>query len=804
MADKSQRNILWLSEIGIEDVPLVGGKNASLGEMYVNLVPKGVRLPEGFAITSTAYWKFLKANGLDKVLQDIFKTLDPKSVKSIQETGKKCRDAILTGTFPEDLKKEILGAYAKLAQKYGPDPDVAVRTSGVAEDMPNASFAGQFETYLNVRGDEELLNAVKKSIISTFTDRAIAYRDEKKIGQLEFALSVGVLKMIRSDLASSGIMFTLDTETGFPGVVLINSIWGIGELIVKGRITPDEFYVFKPTLKQGFKSVIVKNLGRKTIKYVYGAKGGLKEEKVKKAEQLIFSLSEEEVLTLAKWAVIIEEHYTAKFGKWMPQDIEWAKDGKTGELCIVQSRPETVHMPKGEKIIEEYKIESTKDPILLGIAVGEKIGVGNVHVVSDVKNISQFKAGEILVTKMTDPDWVPIMRLASAIVTDEGGKTCHAAIVSRELGVPAIVGSQKATKVLKNGQLVTVDCTQGMKGRVFAGKVPFTVKTQKLSEIPEIKTKITMNIGDPQLAFKSSFLPNSGIGLAREEFIIAEKIRIHPMALYNYEKLKDKKLKAKIAAITVEHKDKKEFFIKELAEGIAQIASAVYPKETIVRFSDFKTNEYKNLVGGSLYEQDEPNPMMGFRGASRYISDKYQPAFLMECEAIKRVRDIFGLKNVNVMIPFCRTLDEGRKVVSLMDQVGLSKAKAGVKIYVMCEIPANVILAEQFLEIFDGFSIGSNDLTQLTLGLDRDNGSIAYIGDERNAAALDMIYEAIRVCKEKEKYIGICGEAPSNYPEFAEFLVGEEIESMSLNPQVVLKTYLIIAEKEKQLKASKK
>lgn len=797
--DKNQKNILWLNEIGIEDVPLVGGKNASLGEMFVNLVPKGVNIPEGFAFTTNFYWNFLKANGLDKILEEIFKNFNPQSLKNIQETGKRCREAISKGVFPDDLKTDVLGAYAKLAEKFGPNPDVAVRTSGVSEDMPNASFAGQFETYLNVRGNEELLNAIRKSIVSTFTDRAIAYREEKKIGQLEFGLSIGVIKMIRSDLASSGIMFTLDTETGFPNVVLINSIWGIGELIVKGRITPDEFYVFKPTLKEGFNSIIVKNLGRKIVKYVYSQKGGLKETAVKKSEQLKFSLSEEEILTLAKWAVIIEEHYSAKFGKWVPQDIEWAKDGKTGQLFIVQSRPETVHMPKTERIIEEYQIKADKPPLLLGIAIGEKIGVGKVQIIKDLSKINQFKQGDVLVTKMTDPDLVPIMRIASAIITDEGSKTCHAAIVSRELGVPAIVGTKTATKVLKTGQMVTVDCTQGMKGKVFLGNVPFEVKKTNLSELPEIKTKITMNIGDPQKAFKSSFLPNNGIGLAREEFIIAEKIRIHPMALYNFSKIKDQKLKKKIEEITIEHKDKREFFVKELAEGIAQIASAVYPKEIIVRFSDFKTNEYKNLIGGSLYEEEEANPMMGFRGASRYISEKYRPAFLMECVAIKRARDVFGLKNINVMIPFCRTVKEGQNVIDLMGSVNLSREKSGIKIYVMCEIPSNVILAEKFLEVFDGFSIGSNDLTQLTLGLDRDNGGIAYIGDERDEAVLEMLSEAIRVCKEREKYIGICGEAPSNYPEFAEFLVEQGIESMSLNPDVILKTHLIVAEKEKKL-----
>ncbi len=673
MKQKSQKNILWLREIGIEDVPLVGGKNASLGEMYTKLTPKGVNLPAGFALTTNAYWRLFKVNSLDKKLKEIFKNFNPKSVRSIQEVGRNSREAISKADFPDDLKEEILSAYRQLERRYGKDPDVAVRTSGVCEDMPSASFAGQFETYLNVRGGEELLNAIRKCIVSTFTDRAIAYRDEKKIGQLKFALSVGVLKMVRSDLASSGIIFTLDTETGFQKVVLINSIWGVGELIVKGKITPDEFYVFKPTLREGFKSIIVKNLGRKTVKYTYSTKGGLKEESVKKEEQLKFSLNDEEILILARWAVMIEEHYSRKLGKWMPQDIEWAKDGKTGELFIVQSRPETIHAPKTERIYEEYEIDTNKKPVLLGTAVGEKIGIGKVKIIKDVSKIAQFNNGDVLVTKMTDPDWVPIMRLASAIITDEGGKTCHAAIVSRELGVPAIVGTQNATKIMKNGQLVTVDCTQGSKGRIFLGKIPFNVKKHNLKKVPEIKTKITMNIGDPQTAFKASFLPNNGVGLAREEFVIAEKIRVHPLALYHFNNLKDKKLKDKIGKITIEHKDKKEFFIKELAEGIAQIAAAVYPKEIIVRFSDFKTNEYRNLIGGEIFEGEEANPMLGFRGACRYIDKSYQPAFLMECEAIKRVRDVFGLRNVNVMIPFCRTIEEGQKVLDLIEQSGLKK-----------------------------------------------------------------------------------------------------------------------------------
>jgi len=796
MNQKYQKNILWINEISIEDISLVGGKNASLGEMYNNLSPKGVNIPDGFCLTTLFYWQFLKDNNLDKKLKEIFKKFNPKNLKSLQETGKKCREAFYKSEFSDSLKEEIFSAYKKLEDKYGKDVDVAVRSSGVVEDMPNASFAGQFETYLNIRGKNGLLKAIKDCFASSFNDRVIAYREEKKIDHLKFALSVGVLKMVRSDLASSGIMFTLDTETGFPNTILINSIWGVGELIVKGKITPDEFYVFKPTLSKGYKSIIVKNLGRKNLKYIYSKNGGLKEVFVKKEEQLKFSLNDEEIITLANWGLIIEDYYSKKNNKWAPQDIEWAKDGITGKLFIVQSRPETVHAFKKEKTYEEYEIKTNKKPILTGIAIGEKIGIGKIKIIKDVSKITDFKKGEVLVTKMTDPDWVPIMRLASAIITDEGGKTCHAAIVSRELGVPAIVGTQSATKILKNSQLVTVDCTQGLLGRVFLNKVPFIVKKHDLTDIPDIKTKIMMNIGDPQTAFKSSFLPNDGVGLAREEFIIAEKIRIHPMALYNFNNLKDKKLKNKIEELTVEHKDKKEFFIKKLAEGIAQIASAVYPKEIIVRFSDFKTNEYKNLIGGEIFEKEEANPMLGFRGACRYISEKYQPAFLMECQAIKRVREVFGLDNINVMIPFCRTIEEGEKILSLMEKEGLKKGENGLKVYVMCEIPSNVILAEKFLEIFDGMSIGSNDLTQLVLGLDRDNGDISYIGDERNEAVKKMLKEVIEICKKKNKYVGICGEAPSNYPDFAEFLIENGIESISLNPEAVIKTYLNLSKKK--------
>ena len=798
MKQKSQKYILWFKEISAKDVPLVGGKNASLGEMFSKLSKKGVNIPDGFATTSNAYWYFLKKNNLLPKLKEIFKKLNVKDIKSLQKTGKQARNLILKSEFPEDLKKEIIKAYQKLVEEYGQNCEVAIRSSGVAEDAPQDSFAGMFETYLNVRGEENLLEAIKKCLASSFNDRAIAYREEKKVSHLKFALSIGIQKMVRSDLASSGIIFTLDTETGFKNVVLINSIYGVGEMIVKGKVTPDEFYVFKPTLKKGYKSIILKNLGRKIKKYIYAKEGGLKEVIVSQKEQMRFSLTEEEILTLAKWAITIEEHY----GR--PQDIEWARDGKTGKLFITQSRPETVFTPQKVQFYEEYEIKIDKKPILAGIAIGNKIGQGKVHIIEDISKIGEFKKGEVLVTKMTDPDWVSIFPLASAIVTNEGGRTAHAAIVSRELGLPCIVGTKTATQILKTGEEITVDCTSGSEGKIFLGKVPFEIKRYDLKTIPKLKTKIMINIGAPEIAFKTSFLPNDGVGLARIEFILAEKIRVHPLALYHYKKIKDKKLKAKIAEITVEHKDKKEYFVKELAEGIAQIAAAFYPKEAIVRFSDFKSNEYENLVGGQLFEKKEENPMIGFRGASRYLDKDFQPAFQMECQAIKRCREGFGLKNISLMIPFCRTLKEGKEVLKLMKEFGLERGKDGLKVYVMCEIPSNVILADKFLEIFDGMSVGSNDLSQLILGLDRDSAQVSKIGDERNIAVKEMIKRVISVCKEKKKYCGICGQAPSDFPEFAEFLVEQGIESMSLNPDTVIKTTIEVAKKEKILKGRKK
>jgi pyruvate, water dikinase len=793
--NKKEKYILRFKEVGIKDVPLVGGKNASLGEMRSSLTKKGVNVPDGFALTSQAYWHFLKENNLEKKLEKLVKGRKRNNISNLQQIGKEARKLILKGEFPSDLKEEILSAYKELSDNYKEkNSDVAIRSSGIAEDAPTDSFAGQFETFLNVRGEEKLLKALRECLASSFNDRVIVYREEKKLSHLKFALSVGVQKMARSDLASSGIIFTLDTETGFRDVVLLSSIWGLGEMIVKGQITPDEFYVFKPTLKKGYKSIIGKNLGRKSKKYIYSDSGGLKEVKVSPEEQLKFSLNDQEILKLAEWAVIIEEHY----GK--AQDIEWAKDGKTGQLFVVQSRPETVHarMPGEKNSYRQYEIKTTvggktKKPILKGVAVGDKIGQGKVNVIPSVSQITKFKKGEVLVTKMTDPDWVSIFPMASAIITEEGGKTCHASIISRELGIPAIVGVKGAMKNLKNGQEVTVDCTSGLDGKIFDGKIPYTVKEYNLKGKSEIKSKITLNVGTPETAFKNSFLPNAGVGLARQEFIIAEKIKVHPLALYHFNEIKDKKLKKKIEEITVEHKDKKEYFVKELAEGVAQIAAAFYPKEVIVRFSDFKTNEYRNLIGGQMFEGEEENPMMGFRGACRYLDSEFMPAFEMECQAIKRCLDEFGLKNISVMVPFCRTPQEGKDVLKLIREFGLIK----IKVYVMAEIPSNVILAEDFLEVFDGMSIGSNDLTQLVLGLDRDNAKIAHIGDERNEAVKEMISQIIKVCKKNKKYVGICGQAPSDFPEFAEFLTKQGIESISLNPDSVIKTILALGKKKK-------
>ncbi|HOI60033.1 MAG TPA: phosphoenolpyruvate synthase [Candidatus Pacearchaeota archaeon] len=777
-----KETILWFSELRKVDVARVGGKNASLGEMYSILGAKGINIPNGFATTAEAYQYFINFNKIDVKLEKLFKNLDLKKLENVQKAGKFARKWISQGKFPEDLEKDIIEAYRKLEKEYGKNTDVAVRSSATAEDLPNASFAGQHESFLNISGEKEVVKAVRNCYASLFTDRAISYRREKGFKQLEVYLSACIQKMVRSDLASSGVMFTIDTETGFDKAVVINSVWGVGEMIVKGRITPDKFIVFKNGLADGYKSIISKNLGRKNKKYVYSKSGGLKEVVVLKKDQNILSLTDEEVLTLAKWGCVIEKHYD------LAQDIEWAKDGKTGKLFIVQSRPETVHSNEEGHFYTEYVIDSNKEPMLYGLAVGNKIGVGKIRVILDPKEMKNFKEGEVLVTKMTDPDWNSIMTIAGAVITDEGGKTCHSAIISRELGIPCIVGSKDATKMFKTGDIVTVDCTQGI-GRIFKGQIPYTSKKYNLKEIPDLKTDICLNIGAPDVAFQYSYLPVDGVGLAREEFIIANKIMIHPLTLCYFEKIKSKLTKEeknKIEEVTAGYTDKKKFYVDKLAEGVAQIGAAFYPKKVIVRFSDFKTNEYKNLIGGRLFEGEEENPMMGFRGASRYIDSEFQKAFKLECEAIKKAREEFGLKNICVMVPFCRTLEEGKQVRELIKKFGLDDKK--MPVYVMCEIPANVVLANEFLDIFDGFSIGSNDLTQLALGLDRDNGGLAYIGNEKNEAVMKLIEQAISICKKRKKYCGICGQAPSDYPEFAEFIMKKGISAISLNPDSVIKT----------------
>ena len=791
------KNILWFDEIGIEDVPQVGGKNASLGEMTKNVVPQGVNVPFGFATTAEAYFYFLSSTGLDKKIEDVLKDLNVQDLKQLALKGEEARNLILNSQLPRELEDDVLIAYKKLSEKYQTNAtDVAVRSSATAEDLPGASFAGQQETYLNIIGAENILVALKKCFASLFTNRAIVYRQQMGFSHTKVGLSAGIQKMVRSDLGASGVMFSCDTESGFGDVVLINASYGLGENVVQGAVEPDQYYVFETTLKKGFKPVIEKKVGTKLVKMIYTANPKLPVKNIAttKKERESFVLSNEEILSLAKWSMIIESHYKKSM------DMEWAKDGRDGKLYIVQARPETVQSRKDLKVLENYVIDKSKIKTVLvaGMSVGSKIGSGKANKIMSVKDIGKFNKGEVLVTKATDPDWVPAMKLASAIVTDSGGRTCHAAIVGRELGVPVIVGSDKGTKVIKSGQEITIDCSQGEEGKVYEGIIPFEIKKTDISNTPDTKTKILMNVGEPSNAFTLSFIPNDGVGLAREEFIIINSIKVHPNALINYKTLKPA-LRKKIDAVTLGYDDKVQFYIDKLAEGIGTIGAAFYPKPVIVRFSDFKTNEYRSLLGGEDYEPQEENPMIGFRGASRYYDKKFKDAFILECRAMKKVREEFGLDNVIPMIPFCRTLDEGRKVVQIMKENGLDQ-ESGMKIYVMCEIPANVILAEQFLEIFDGFSIGSNDLTQLTLGLDRDNGQLSYIGNEKNEAVKELIEEAIKVCKNNNKYIGICGQGPSDYPDFAQFLVELGIESISLNPDSVLKTKIAIAETEKQLK----
>ncbi len=800
--------VKWFEEIGAKDVALVGGKNASLGEMIRNLAKKGVSIPSGFAITAEAYKYVVKEAGISQKIKDTLADLDTHDMKNLARKGGKIRNLIANSPCPKELEDEIRVAYREMEKKYGDGVDVAVRSSATAEDLPTASFAGQQTSYLNVRGEDDLLDKVMDCFASLFTNRAISYRVDKGFDHLSVYLSIGVQKMVRSDLACSGVMFSIDTDSGFRNVVYITAAYGLGENVVQGTVNPDQFYVFKPTLKKGFRPIVEKKLGTKEKKLVYRRNGaGTEQKEVKVAEQRKFALSDGEILTLAGWACIIEEHYG------LPMDIEWAKDGVSGELFIVQARPETVHSHEDLASLKTYVLEEKGNLLLKGEAVGTKIGQGEVHVIEDSDEIHKFKSGQVLVTDMTDPDWEPIMKIASAIVTNKGGRTCHAAIVSRELGVPCVISTGKGTEVLKGTKEVTIDCSGG-EGRIYEGKLKYRIDEVEVTKVPRPKTRIMMNFGIPGGAFIQSQIPNDGVGLAREEFIINSYIGIHPMALIEYDELKkaasnDEKLAKVINEIdkkSASYEDKKEFFIDNLAMGVAKIAAGFYPNEVIVRFSDFKTNEYANLIGGYRYEPEESNPMIGWRGASRYYDEKFKPAFGLECQAIKKVRDEMGLTNVKVMVPFCRTPEEGRKVIKAMEEFGLRQGGNGLEVYVMCEIPSNVVLAEEFANVFDGFSIGSNDLTQLTLGLDRDSEVVAHIFDERNEAVKRLVKQVIDVAHNHKprKKVGICGQAPSDFPEFADFLVECGIDSMSLNPDVVLSTRLNIAEVEKRIKSKTK
>ena len=799
--EKHNAFVLWFDELGIEDVPLVGGKNASLGEMYRNLVPKGVPIPNGFAVTAHAYRHLLKASGAMDKIRGIMAGLNTHDMDNLMERGSRIRALIRNLEIPADLQGAIIQAYRKLEEKCGPNVDVAVRSSATAEDLPDASFAGQQETYLNIRGAEDLLDACQRCFASLFTNRAISYRQDKGFDHFSISLSIGVQKMVRSDLSASGVMFSIDTETGFKDAVFLTGAWGLGENVVQGAVNPDEWYVFKPTLKLGFKPIIMKRVGGKAIKMIYttDAKAPTKNVAVPEEDRRRLVLNDDEVVALARMACTIEEHYSTHRGQFTPMDIEWAKDGQTGELFIVQARPETVHSLKDLAVLKKYVLKEKGEILVQGQSVGELIGQGPVQVIKSASMIHAFRKGEVLVTDMTDPDWEPIMKIASAIVTNRGGRTCHAAIVSRELGIPCIVGTGSATMKLTQGEDVTVDCSEGSIGSVYRGLVPFEIEETNLGTLPKPKTKIMMNLASPEQAFEKSFIPNDGVGLAREEFIINSYIKIHPLALLNYETLPDEILKRAIADMTSGYADKAEYFVDKLAEGVGMIAAAFYPKQVIVRLSDFKSNEYANLIGGKLFEPNEENPMIGWRGASRYYSPNYKAAFGLECRAMKKIREDMGLTNVEIMIPFPRTVEEAKKVIETMAEFGLKQGENGLKIIGMCEIPSNVIMAEEFLEVFDGFSIGTNDLTQLILGVDRDSSLVAHVYDERNPAVKRFVRQVIEVAVKKGKYIGICGQAPSDYPEFAEFVVECGIESMSLNPDTVIKTTLIVAELEKKL-----
>lgn len=797
--------VLDLGEVGAGDVELVGGKCASLGELFRALAPQGVRAVDGFSTTREAYRLLLETDGLGKRLRELMNGLDYEDLKSLNKAGREARALMLDTPLPRPVHDAIVGAYQRLCQRTRPGCEVAVRSSATAEDLPEASFAGQQDTILNVRGEDRLIDACHRCFASLWTDRAISYRASRGFDHFDVSLAIGVQPMVRSDQACSGVMFTLDTESGFRDVVVINGAWGLGEAIVQGMATPDEWIVFKPTLATGARPIVSRHLGTKEVKMVYGLDGkGTRTRDVVDAQRQRFCLSDYEVLQLAQWACLIEEHYSNLAGRPTPMDLEWAKDGNTGELFILQARPETVHATNHESYIETHKlIGEHGEPLVSGIAVGERISQGQVHVLSDPDRLTEFKEGAVLVTSMTDPAWEPIMKKAAAIVTDRGGRTCHSAIVSRELGLPCIVGTGNATQMLQSGMDVTVCCAEGARGSVYDGLIDFAVEKRVVGKENRPRTKVMMNVGDPDHAFALAALPNDGVGLARLEFIINNHIGVHPMALVRYPHLQNPEVVREIER-RIGEEDPRDFFVRRLAEGIGRIGAAFYPNPVIVRMSDFKSNEYAMLVGGQEFEPTEENPMLGFRGASRYYDERYREGFQLECQALQRVREGMGLRNVKAMIPFCRTVEEGRRVIELMAEYGLKQGEHDLEIYAMCELPANVVFADEFLRIFDGYSIGSNDLTQLTLGLDRDSEMVAHLFDERDGAVEKMVAMAIDAAHRAGKKIGICGQAPSDYPEFARFLVEKGISSISLNPDTVIQTTQLILEVESVTPATQK
>lgn len=794
--------VRWFGDLSLDDVPLVGGKNASLGELYRELTPLGVKTPNGYAVTAAAFRDALTAAGAWDELHQLLDNLDKSDVKALAAAGLRAREIVYAAGLTDQTREEVLTAYRQLGEEYGPELSVAVRSSATAEDLPTASFAGQHDTYLNVRGEEALIDAIKRCNASLFTDRAISYRMDQGFDHFNVALSACVMKMVRSDLESSGVMFSIDTETGFRDAVFITGAYGLGENVVQGAVDPDEFYVHKPTFKQGHRTVLRRVLGDKQIMMVY-APGRTREpvmnKPTPKPNRQRFCIADEEVLTLADYAIKIEDHYSERAGLLRPMDIEWAKDGVDGELYIVQARPETVASQQSAASLESYILKGTAETLATGRAVGTKIGTGPVRVILNSRQLPDFKPGDVLVADITTPDWEPVMKMASAIVTNRGGRTCHAAIVARELGIPAVVGAEHASEILKTGMPVTVCCAEGDVGRVYQGELPFEVEKTDLSTFERPSTQMMLNLGNPELAFKTSFLPSDGVGLARMEFIINEYIKAHPMALLYPERVEDEGERAQIEAMVKHYHSPAEFFIQKLSEGVGTIAAGFYPRPVVVRMSDFKSNEYAALIGGRSFEPVEANPMIGFRGASRYTHPAYEEGFALECAAMKRVREDMGLTNLKLMIPFCRRIDEAERVLDVMARYGLKRGENGLEVYVMCEIPNNVILIDEFAKLFDGFSIGSNDLTQLSLGVDRDSELVAFDFDERDPGVFEMLRLAVEGSKRNGRHSGICGQAPSDFPEVAQYLVRMGIDSVSLTPDSLLRTMIAVREIEREL-----